>query len=340
MEGPFQIAEGVHIFKSSVGVGCGCGHLSFDGLRQRFVMNLDKTPTEEARLTSCVPGLSLPAAQLEAAEEVQYAKDVRAGLVHQFDIDTTTTAIQLADGTLCLHSPAPATPALVAAIRRLGAGVSSIIAPNLQHWLGCGDWAAEFPEATVFVSPPAAGEDLTAKLTSVGVDIARIVELDCSRGDGGSICGGALKYRLLEGAPLMLNEVAFLHVPSSTLILADTFYAGYAPASPPNVFTRLWFKMTRAHWSTTALPSYRTTRVVSGGDPELLIRCVKRLVADWAPTSLIGAHGPPVPVRVNPGEAFIAAWEDGLAPLLKQGLQGVATRTPTVQSLSSKVAAV
>jgi len=241
--------------------------------------------------------------------------------VESFDIDTTTTIVKLKDGSLVLHSPAEATPDLEAVVGKLGNKVSAIIAPNLQHWLGCASWAKLFPEATVYVAPAAEGECLIEKLDLNRKSRAKVLE------EKGSLFDGQLLYSLLKGAPLMLNEVVFFHKKSSTLIVADAFYSGhccnhYGPGSvmskpetemlnPPNVFTRIWFKLTKDHWCSPQLPSYRTTRVVSNGNPGELIFCIWSIFQDWDPKQMICAHGDRV-VEENPGNALIQAWTTGV----------------------------
>ena len=175
-------------------------------------------------------------------EEADYIDAVRDGAISSFDIDTTTTIIRLRDGSLVLHSPAEATGALVMEIAKLGSSVSAIIAPNLQHWLGCASWAELFPDAQVLVAPDAEGESLLEKLDMVDDDRASVLNTS------GSLFDGQLEYRLLEGAPLMLNEVVFFHGSSSTLLVADGFYTGHCCSTntmdtplktePPNPFTR------------------------------------------------------------------------------------------------------
>ena len=61
--------------------------------------------------------------------------------------------------------------------------------------------------------------------------------------------------------------------------------------NPPNVFTRIWFKLTKDHWCSSQLPSYRTTRVLSNGNPEVLVSCIRSIIQDWAPKKMICAHG-------------------------------------------------
>jgi len=114
----------------------------------------------------------------------------------------------------------------------------------------------------------------------------------------------------------MLNEVIFYHETSSTLIVADAFYTGYCNGTPnhdnpPSPFTRIWFKMTKDHWSTAQLPIYRTSRVLTNGKPEILIKCLRSLVDEWKPKQMIGAHGDRV-VQSTPGSSLIKAWTDGV----------------------------
>merc|ERR1719347_785803 len=154
-------------------------------------------------------------------EEADYIDSVKDNTVSSFDIDTTTTVIRLQDGSLVLHSPAQATGQLIFEIARLGTTVSAIIAPNLQHWLGCASWAALFPQAKVFVAPEAEGESLLEKLQMEDSDRAVVLS------KRGSLFNGQLEYRLLEGAPLMLNEIVFFHTQSSTLLVADAYYSGH-----------------------------------------------------------------------------------------------------------------
>ena len=67
-----------------------------------------------------------------------------------------------------------------------------------------------------------------------------------------------LSGRLLEGAPLALNEFMFYHKASGTLIASDSFYGGYSPQECPSWFARLWFKLTRdGSFRRCRLPMYR-----------------------------------------------------------------------------------
>jgi len=320
-----EVGPGIYIIKTLVGIGGGSGRLSHKILRQRFLNNLEGGNEQQ------ICQLDDQTTPDMLRQEKEYLEAVRADAIESFDIDTTTTIVKLEDDSLVLHSPAEATPDLIAQVERVGDNVSAIIAPNLQHWLGCASWAELYPEATIYVAPEAEGECLIEKLGLQMNLRAKVLE------EKGSLFGGQLVYSLLKGAPLMLNEVVFFHKKSSTLIVADAFYSGHCcthygqeesrsragnpggqsrfedlPA-PPNTFTRIWFKMTKDHWCSPQLPSYRTTRVISNGSPEVLISCIKSIVKAWAPTQMICAHGDRV-VEENPGAALIHAWTKGVSP--------------------------
>ena len=304
---PTCIGRDVFAFKSLVGVGDGkSGHLTTKGLHSRFLAGLEDGG--EARVLRRDEHTT--AAML--SEEVAFVASVRNDEPSvRFEIDTTTTMILLRDGTFAVHSPAVLTDAVRANVMATLAGrpVSALIAPNLQHWLGVEAWAEAFPEARIYCAPPAHGEDLVDKLPSA-LDRDRVTTL-CHPGGGGppsapgSICGGEIHYRLLDGASLMLNEVAFFHEKSSILLLSDGFYPGYDGAEPPNAFSRVWFKMTKGHWTSGALPSYRTSRV---DDPAALVRSLEAMVAAWKPGALVCAHGSRVPFTRDPGAALVSAW--------------------------------
>ena len=113
----------------------------------------------------------------------------------------------------------------------------------------------------------------------------------------------------------MLNEIVFYHATSSTLIVADAYYTGYCHQNqnrkPPSPFTRIWFKMTKDHWSSAQLPIYRTARVLSNGKPDLLLTTLRSISEEWEPKQMVCAHGDRV-VTNDPGKALIRAWTEGV----------------------------
>uniref|UniRef100_A0A0G4HKF2 DUF4336 domain-containing protein n=1 Tax=Chromera velia CCMP2878 TaxID=1169474 RepID=A0A0G4HKF2_9ALVE len=236
-------------------------------------------------------------------EEKENVRRLLGGEDLPFPIDTTMTVVRLSgdggDGSLLvLHSPVPIDPDLRAEIDVLGK-VAFIIAPNLQHWLFVPHASRLFPDAKVFVAPSACGENLAEKMPEVPCHVLR--------DDGGEDIPG-LPQQLLRGAPLMMNEVLFFHGPSKTLIASDGFYGGHKKEMCPTWFARLWFRVTKDHWQICKLPSYRTTRVVSHGNPKELLACVEDLVSRWEFEQIIYAHGSP-PFREQPRKAFVDSWK-------------------------------
>lgn len=180
--------------------------------------------------------------------------------------------------------------------------MSALVAPNLQHWTFVSEWSRALPAATrVLWAPPALGEDLAAKLPQLA---ARAEVL----ADGATQLPG-LEARLLSGAPLNLNEVAFYHARSRSLVLSDGFYGGYRhDGVRPTWFVRLWFKLTKGFdLASHALPVYRSERVVSDGDPAAALACIDSMLADWPFECIAYAHGS-APYHEGCREALREAW--------------------------------
>ena len=131
--------------------------------------------------------------------------DVRMYAVLPFT--TRMTVVRLDRGGLWLHSPVPPTPERRRAVDRLGP-VEHLVAPNKIHSLGITPWKALYPSATVWASPAFSqrhpGIPVDAVLTN-GVDAPWSGEID---------------HCVIEGHAV-LDEVAFVHKPSRTLILTD-----------------------------------------------------------------------------------------------------------------------
>lgn len=96
----------------------------------------------------------------------------------------------------------PVDDVLTAQVAVLGV-VAFIVAPNLQHWLFVAEWATLYPAARILVAPPALGEDVREKLKPQ-LAKGRVCELLDPKQ---SQLGPLVQQRLLEGAPLNMNEV-------------------------------------------------------------------------------------------------------------------------------------
>jgi hypothetical protein len=127
--------------------------------------------------------------------------------LRKYDFSTRMTVIRLADGGLFLHSPVRLTEGLRAEIDTIGP-VRAIVAPNKTHHLFAGDACAAYPQARLYgaLGLPEKRKDL--RFAGVLGD------------DPWPEWRGVLEQRLVRGAP-MLNEVAFFHPASRTLVLTD-----------------------------------------------------------------------------------------------------------------------
>ena len=165
-----KIGDSLYVIKTVVSIGEGPGHLTHSGLRDRFLQNLENGRQEKFLQTDKFTNLQM------LKEETQYIQEVKQDKIQSFGIDTTTTVIQLQDGSLVLHSPGKATENLVQEVQKLGTKIAGIIAPNLQHWLGCQSWANLYPEAIIYVAPAAEGECLLEKLGLESSPRARVLD--------------------------------------------------------------------------------------------------------------------------------------------------------------------
>lgn len=119
------------------------------------------------------------------------------------NIGTTTTIVRSPAG-VALISPGPLTDANVREILDLGP-VTLLIAPNKMHHLYLKEAITHFPEARVLLAP-----GLAEKRPDLAGHEALPQPLD----------SWGLEQKLIRGLP-DLNETAFFHTPSGTLILTD-----------------------------------------------------------------------------------------------------------------------
>ena len=141
-------------------------------------------------------------------------------------LGTRMTIVRLPGNRLLLHSPVPYEPALAASVEALGLP-SFLVAPNKVHHLWLGSWAEAHPAATVYGAPG---------LREKRRDLVFHRELaDSPPPDWAD----ALDQAWIAGAP-HVNEVAFLHRASRTLLLTD--FAMNYPDLPEGRITRLWLR--------------------------------------------------------------------------------------------------
>lgn len=136
------------------------------------------------------------------------------------------TVVRLRDGGLLVHSPVKLGPDLHRELAALGP-VRHVVAPNRMHHMYCGDYRAAYAEARVYGAPGVAKKR---------PDLA----LDGELGDApDEAWAGEVDQALVGGIPI-LNEVAFLHRPSGTLIVTDTAANG---TTEDPVAQRVWSRL-------------------------------------------------------------------------------------------------
>ena len=162
------------------------------------------------------------------------AKDVwvidhplRVGGLH---LGTRTTVVRLANGGLWMHSPGPLEPELTAQLIALGP-VQALIAPNAMHHLYLGENIRAFPQATVYVSPTLPAKIKGAFTYNILSDEPPVLWHD------------ELAQHLIGGMP-KLQETAFLHRASRTLILTDL---AFNIQQSDSWFTRFFMRLNGAY---------------------------------------------------------------------------------------------
>jgi hypothetical protein len=140
------------------------------------------------------------------------------------------TVVRLPEGGLWVHSPVRLVEGLREAVAALGP-VRFLVAPNLMHHLYVGDWAAAFPEARVL-----APAGLRRKRPELRID----AELGEAPEPGYS---AVFEQTQLRGMPV-LDEFAFLHRPSRTLVLTD---GAFNIHDSPSWVTRTYLKLSGAY---------------------------------------------------------------------------------------------
>ena len=131
---------------------------------------------------------------------------------------TRMTVVRLQSGAVWILSPVQPSPERQSAVDRLGP-IEHLVAPNKIHSLGIKPWKALYPSARVWASP-AFGE----RHPDIAVDAALSNEVETPWSDEIDHCA-------IDGHAV-LDEVAFLHRPSGTLILTDLIQKHEAAGAP------------------------------------------------------------------------------------------------------------
>jgi Domain of unknown function (DUF4336) len=183
------------------------------------------------------------------------------------------TAIRLPKGGLVVHSPLPLTDDLLKAVARVDA-VEYLIAPSNLHHRFAGQWLQRFAGAKLYgsVGLPKKRRDLT------------FAGQLAASGDDGAPAPWALvlDQQLVAGAP-KLNEVAFFHRPTGTLLVSDLLFN---VTRPTNVMTGLVLSMAGTKGR---LAMSRAWRGYTKDKPAL--RASLEKILSWPFTRILPGHG-------------------------------------------------
>lgn len=136
------------------------------------------------------------------------------------------TVIRLPGGGLWIHSPVRFEAAIGAAVEALGP-VRFLVAPNLMHHLHMKEWAAAYPEARVVALP-----ELRRKQPALRLDVELTDTPDAGYAE-------VISQQRVRGIP-RVEEFAFLHRPSRTLLLTDlAFHIRESPSWLTRTYLRL-----------------------------------------------------------------------------------------------------
>jgi len=315
--GPTKIGENVWIVRRLFSLGAGQKQgLSYEGLKGRLLGLLGETPFQHSALST----ENNESTDDQLSEERRKVKDLCSGENAPFPLDSTMTIVRK-NGKLTLHSVIPLDSNLLTEVKKLGQ-VSLLLVPNLQHWLFLQEWLHQYPEADVGLVQSACDEDLLDKMAFLKNHHGKVFHL--KTGEEDLLCDHGLCGHHLEGAPLCLNEFLFYHTESGTLLASDSFYGGYYDNETPTWFARLWFKLTKyGSFRAARLPIYRTSRVISHGDRDKLIKSVNRMLEAWSIDQITFSHGTSpfnkkrlVESKLNcktVADAYLHLWRSGLA---------------------------
>src|SRR5579863_1840466 len=137
-------------------------------------------------------------------------------------IGARTTVVRGADGDVALHSVGPLDDAAARAIAALGP-VTTLIAPNLRHHLFVAAARRRFAQARLY-----APEALMQKRRELAVDVPLPMDAERARALLPAGLAAVLEPVPVGGMP-RLDEIAFVHGPSRTLLLADLAFNLRAP---------------------------------------------------------------------------------------------------------------
>ncbi len=190
-------------------------------------------------------------------------------------------------GDLLLHSPIQLTPSLQEEFQKLGR-VTYVIAPNKMHHLYVQSYLDQYPNAQLFLAPGLEKKRPELKEATV---IAPNQDYPWAQ---------AFDYCLIEGCPL-LNEVAFFHKQSNTLVLTDT---GLHIGEESPFMTRWIFKVMGAY---KKFGLSRMEKKIFIKDQKTFHESIAKIL-QWDFQKIMLAHGKPI--EMNGHRVFREAYQN------------------------------
>jgi hypothetical protein len=186
------------------------------------------------------------------------------------------TVVRLSSGDMWLHSPTPFNAVLREEIEGIGP-IRHLVAPNFAHWMFVRDWQREFPRTTAWAAP---GLRQRGQVRRSGVRLDHDLGV-VPPGDWADDIN-----QILVPGGFGINEVAFLHRTSRTLILTDLVENFESEKLSPLV--RPLVRAIGAMGPEGMAPLHY--RLALDGNRAAVAAAARRML-DWAPERVIFAHG-------------------------------------------------
>ncbi|AKQ66028.1 Methanol oxidation protein [Myxococcus hansupus] len=188
---------------------------------------------------------------------------------------TRMAIVRLNSGGLWLWSPTAPTPELFAEVDALGP-VAHLVSPNRFHYASIPAWKARYPQATAWASP-----GVRERARSQNIDVTFDADLEDTAPPAWS---RDLGQHIFRGSRFV-EEVAFFHGASSTLILADMVMA----LEPERLQPR-WRWLLSLGGTMWPGQTPREVQVTSWGRTEQARASYEQLRA-WQPRRVLLGHG-------------------------------------------------
>jgi hypothetical protein len=183
-----------------------------------------------------------------------------------FQIGTKTTVVR-SDGELMLISPGPLEDDLCKQIESLGE-VTKLLAPNAMHHLFLAQAVNRWPKAQVHLA-----RGLKEKRP----------DLEHTKPIPGDLTGWRLEQQFVEGMP-KLNETAFFHKPSQTLVLTDL---AFNFPGHPHWLSRLLLRLNGAYGNFGPTRILKSVFLQDPSKAKLSLREIEK----WPFEQIVVAHG-------------------------------------------------